>query len=73
MEMQKLIERVTAQIKDIVEGTVEREINDNLGGLLVQSELYRAIGDACQRKSKQIAAEVDYMRKRAAANGTDFP
>jgi hypothetical protein len=62
--MEKLVEVVMAQIREIVDDAIDQEVGDDLGALRMQGELYRAIANECLCEGNQIIADVDYLKGR---------
>jgi hypothetical protein len=62
--MEKLVERVMEQIREIVDAAIDREVGDDLGALRMQGELYRAIANECLCEGNLIIADVDYLKGR---------
>jgi hypothetical protein len=62
--MEKLVEKVMRQIREIVDDAINQEVGDNLGALRMQAELYRAIANECLCEGNQIIADVDYLKGR---------
>ena len=62
--MEKVVDRVMEQIREIVDDAIDQERGDNLGALRMQGELYRAIANECLCEGNLIIAGLDYLKGR---------
>jgi chemotaxis protein CheZ len=68
--MQKVANQVTADLRDTLTATVEREIAKLLSGALVEGEFYRRINEDLQKGFKEIYQEIKLAK---TGNGNSLP
>ncbi|MBU1040173.1 MAG: protein phosphatase CheZ [Proteobacteria bacterium] len=68
--MQKVADQITADLRDTLSATVEREIAKLLSGALVEGEFYRRVNEDLQKGFKEIYQEIKHAK---TANGEPLP
>lgn len=68
--MQKVADQITADLRETLSATVEREIARLLSGALVEGEFYRRVNEDLQKGFKEIYKEIKHAK---TGNGEPLP
>jgi len=68
--MQKVSDQITAELRETLSATVEREIAKILSGALVEGEFYRRVNEDLQKGFKEIYQEIKHAK---TGNGDSLP
>jgi len=68
--MQRVADQITAELRETLSVTVEREISKILSGALVEGEFYRRVNEDLQKGFKEIYQEIKHAK---TGNGNSQP
>jgi len=68
--MQRVADQITAELRETLSVTVEREINKILSSALVEGEFYRRVNEDLQKGFKEIYQEIKHAK---TGNGNSQP
>lgn len=71
--MEKISDKIAADIRQSVVGTLEREIRENISRALMQGEFYKIMNTELQDGLKQIYKEISQAKKQNGSEGVSSP